>query len=397
MLKDKFVVVGITGSIAAYKAVELVRLLKKNGAQVQVIMTKSACEFINPLTFQVVSQNPVITDMFKPPDKWDVEHIAIAEKADIFIVAPATANIIAKIAAGLADDMLTTTLLATKAKVVIAPAMNVHMYENVVTQRNIKYLSDMGYKIIEPDTGYLACGHTGKGRLPEPKHIMMEIEHMLAAKDLKDKKILITAGPTREHIDPVRFITNHSTGKMGFALAQRAVIRGAKVVLISGPCNLEPPLGLSKFMAVQTAQEMLDCVLENYLDADIVIKAAAVGDFKPKQVFTEKIKKTDDKLILELDRNPDILYELGKRKTHQILIGFAAETQQIEKYATDKLKNKNLDFIVANNITQEGAGFGFDTNIVKIFYRDGKIEELPSMLKKDVADLILDRALSYIP
>ncbi len=396
MFKDKFVVVGITGSIAAYKSVELVRLLKKSGAQVQVIMTKAACEFINPLTFQVISQNPVITDMFMPPHKWDVEHIAIAERADIFIVAPATANIIAKIAAGLADDMLTATLLATRAKVFIAPAMNVHMYENIVTQRNIKYLVGMGYGIIEPDTGYLACGYTGKGRLPEPKNIMMEIEHLLAAKDLKDKKILITAGPTREHIDPVRFITNHSTGKMGFALAQRAVIRGAKVVLISGPTNLRPPSGLYKFEAVQTAQEMMDRVLENYSDADIVIKAAAVGDFKPKQVFAEKIKKTSDKLILELDRNPDILYELGQRKTHQILIGFAAETQHIEKYATDKLKDKNLDFIVANNITQEGAGFGSDTNIVKIFYRDGRIEELPSMLKRDVADLILDRALLHI-
>ena len=397
-MKDKFIVVGVTGSIAAYKAVELVRLLKKRGAQVQVIMTKEACKFVAPLTFQVVSQNPVITDMFQPPYSWDVEHVSLARKADLFVVAPATAHIIARISAGLADDMLTTTILATKAKVVIVPAMNAHMYENMVTQRNIKYLNSLGFNVIEPGTGYLACGESGKGRFPEHGLILTEIQRTLSSNDLKGKKVLVTAGPTREHIDPVRFITNLSTGKMGFALAERAVIRGAEVTLISGSSYLQPPFCLNKFINVQTAEEMLRCVLDNFKGVDIVIKAAAVGDFKPQKVFSEKIKKTTDKdrLVLEFEKTPDILYELGKRKKQQVLVGFAAETNELIKHAKDKLKHKNLDFIVANDITQKGSGFGSNTNVVKIIYKDGSIEELPLMSKYDVADIILDRVLSYI-
>lgn len=397
MLNDKFVALGVTGGIAAYKSVELVRLLKKSGARVQVIMTKSACEFVKPLTFQVVSLNPVITDMFREPSFWEVEHIAMADKADIFLVAPATANIIAKMAAGIADDMLTSSLLATKAKIVVVPAMNVNMYENPITQRNIASLRALGITVLEPAVGELACGYSGKGRFPEPKDIVEQIKIVLGKDgDLKNKKLLITAGPTREPIDPVRFITNHSSGKMGYALAEKAVHRGADVILVSGPTNLAPPLGLHKYISVQTAREMFDAVMEHYPEADVVIKSAAVADFAPKHCEPEKIKKQDFNMNIELKRNPDILQELGNSKKQQLLVGFAAETSDITINARDKMKRKNLDFIVVNNLTQAGAGFAEDTNIVKILHKDGRIEELPKMLKKDLADEVLNRVYLYL-
>lgn len=397
MLKDKFVVLGVTGSIAVYKAVELVRLLKKAGAQIQVIMTKSACEFVKPLTFQVVSQNPVITDMFEEPASFDVEHVALADKADVFLVAPATANVIAKIASGIADDMVTTTMLATKATKIIAPAMNVNMYENIITQRNIETLTSTGVVVIEPAIGDLACGYKGKGRFPEPEDIVGQIEVILGRNgDLRGKKFLITAGPTREPIDPVRFITNHSSGKMGYALAEKAVHRGSEVILVSGPTNLKPPLGISKYIPVETANEMFNAVIEYYPKADVVIKSAAVADFSPKYFSEEKIKKQNFDMVIELKRNPDILQELGKNKKHQVLVGFAAETTDGLKHAQDKLVRKNLDLIVLNDLTEQGAGFGTDTNIVKIIYKDRRIEELPKMLKKDLADEILDRISFYL-
>jgi phosphopantothenoylcysteine decarboxylase/phosphopantothenate--cysteine ligase len=392
MLKDKFVALGVTGSIAAYKSVELVRLLKKTGARVQVIMTKSACEFINPLTFQVVSQSPVVTNMFKEPSFWEVEHIALADKADVFLVAPATANIIAKMAAGIADDMLTSTLLATKAKTIIVPAMNVNMYKNPITQRNIKSLRETGIVVLEPAEGELACGYRGKGRFPNPSDIVEQLKVVLGKDgNLKNKRFLITAGPTREPIDPVRFITNHSSGKMGYALAEKAIHRGADVILISGPTNLIPPLGLNKYITVDTAEEMFRAVMEHYLQADVIIKSAAVADFTPKYSEPEKIKKQGFNMKIELKKTTDILQELGNRKKQQILIGFAAETINATKNAQEKMKKKNLDFIVVNDLTLEGAGFAKDTNIVKILYKDGRIEELPIMLKKELANEILDR------
>lgn len=397
MLKDKFIVLGVTGSIAIYKSLHLIRLLKKAGANVQVIMTKSACEFITPLTFQVISQNPVITDMFEKPSHWEVEHVALADKADLFLVAPATANIIAKMAAGIADDMLTSTLLATKARIIVVPAMNVKMYENPITQRNIYSLIERDIKFIDPSEGNLACGYTGKGRFPEPTDIVEWIKIILGENgDFKDKKLLITAGPTREPLDPVRFITNYSSGKMGYALAEKAVQRGAKVTLISGPTNLTPPLGLSKYIAVDTAQEMFQAVMEHFTYADVIIKSAAVADFSPKDIEQNKIKKQDFNMRIELKKNPDILQELGKRKTKQILVGFAAETTEVLENAQNKLKRKNLDFIVMNNLTEEGAGFAVDSNIVKILHKDGRIEELSKMLKKDLANEILDRIYSYM-
>jgi len=397
MLKDKFVILGVTGSIAAYKSAELVRLLKKSGANVQVIMTKSGCEFIRPLTFQVLSQNPVITDMFKEPSRWEVEHVALADKADIFLVAPATANIIAKMAAGIADDMLTSSLLATKAKIIVAPAMNVNMYENPITQKNITALKERGIFVIDPVEGDLACGYSGKGRFPEPRDIIEYVKVILGKDgDLRNKRFLITAGPTREPIDPVRFISNYSSGKMGYALAEKAIQRGAKVILVSGPTNLMPPLGLEQFISVKTAKEMYDAVIKQFDNADVVIKSAAVADFSPKHIHSEKIKKHGLKMNLELEKNPDILEELGNKKTRQILIGFAAETNDITANAQDKLKRKNLDFIVVNNIAEKGAGFAVDTNIVTILYKDGQIEELPKMSKKDLADAILDRVLPLL-
>ncbi|MGB9814183.1 MAG: bifunctional phosphopantothenoylcysteine decarboxylase/phosphopantothenate--cysteine ligase CoaBC [Thermovenabulum sp.] len=392
MLKGKFIVLGVTGSIAAYKACELTRLLKKRGASVQVVMTESACKFVAPLTFQILSENPVIKDMFKEPSHWEVEHVSLADKADFFVIAPCTANILAKLASGIADDMLTTTFLATKAKKVIVPAMNVNMYENPVTQRNIEILKNYGCHIMEPEEGFLACGKIGKGRFPDPEEIVEYIEKIAQMQeDLKGTKILITAGPTREYIDPIRFISNRSSGKMGYKLAEAALERGAEVALISGPVSLEPPPDLQIFHRVETAVEMKKKVDELFPWADVVIKAAAVSDYRPKYRSEHKIKKSEEEVFIELVKNPDILKELGEKKGDKILVGFAAETDIPESNAREKLLKKNLDMIVLNDVTKQGAGFEVDTNIVKILYRDGRIEEFPLLSKKEVAHLILDR------
>ncbi|WP_129596354.1 bifunctional phosphopantothenoylcysteine decarboxylase/phosphopantothenate--cysteine ligase CoaBC [Anaerophilus nitritogenes] len=387
----KNVVVGITGGIAAYKGVDVVSKLKKQGFEVFVIMTKSAQEFINPLTFQSLSQNYVITDMFKEPKTWEVEHISLAQKGDLFVVVPATANVIGKIANGIADDMLTTTVMATKAPVLLAPAMNTNMYENSIVQENIKKLKDFGYYFIEPAEGRLACGDIGRGKLPEPEEIVKEASLLLKnEKDLKGTKILITAGPTKEPIDPVRYITNHSSGKMGYAIAECAEDRGAEVLLISGATNLATPKGVKR-IDVTTTNDMYQEVLKKFSWADIVIKSAAVADYRPAMVEKNKIKKKDNDLSITLTRNPDILKELGSKKEHQILVGFAAETQNLLENANNKIKKKNLDFIVANDLTKEGAGFKSDTNIVSIIDKNGSIEHCEKMSKKELAKIILDR------
>jgi len=356
-------------------------------------MTKSAQKFVQPLSFQSLSQNYVVTDMFDEPKTWEIEHISLAQKADLFVIAPATANIIGKIANGIADDMLTTTVMATKAPVLIAPAMNTNMYENPIVQENIRKLKQMGYRFIEPDTGQLACGDIGKGKLPPPEKIVEEIFQLLNRKlDLKGKKIIVTAGPTREPIDPVRYITNHSSGKMGYAIAERAAYRGAEVLLISGPTHLPSPYGVQR-INVNTTLEMYEAVMEKAQWADIIIKAAAVADFRPAAVAENKIKKTDADLMMPLTRNPDILKELGSTKRpNTVLIGFAAETQDLIENAKKKIESKNLDFIVANDLTTEGAGFQSDTNVVTIIDRQGRMEHLSKMSKSELAEVILDKA-----
>lgn len=390
MLKDKSIIVGVTGGIAAYKVVDLVSRLKKRGAEVFVVMTKGAQEFVTPLTFQTISQNPVSTNMFSQPNAWEVEHISLADRADTIVIAPATANIIGKIAGGIADDMLTTVVLASKAPIIFAPSMNVNMFENTLTQRNIETLKKIGHHIIEPEDGFLACGYTGKGRLPQTDIIIDEIEYILTKKDLYKKKVLVTAGPTREDIDPVRYITNHSSGKMGYAIAKAARDRGGDVVLISGATQIRPPLGV-KFISIGSALEMKEAVMNEFEDADIVIKAAAVADYRPRNVSEQKVKKSDGDFVLKLTNNPDILSELGKQKGKRILVGFAAETQNIINNAQEKLRRKNLDMIVANDLTLEGSGFNTDTNIVTIISSDGKVEKYNKMDKKELAHIILDK------
>ena len=390
MLKDKTVVLGITGGIAAYKAAELTRLLIKAGADVHVIMTKGAAEFITPLTLQTLSKNPVHTDLFSLTQEAEVGHISLADRADIFVIAPATANLIGKISHGIADDLLSTTTMATKAPVLLAPAMNCNMYENPIVQENMSKLRGHGYHFIDSETGELACGYEGKGRMAEPSDILEEIETILSPKDLKSERVLITAGPTFEAIDPVRFIGNRSSGKMGYALAKSALRRGAQVTLISGPSSHKPPRG-SRFIGIESAEEMKRVVTANLKDATIVIMSAAVADYKPAKAASEKIKKGKGGLSLELERTPDILSEVGKRKGKRLVIGFAAETENLVANATNKLKEKNLDLIVANNVKEPGAGFGVDTNIVTIIDRNGTIEELPQMTKEEVAGFVLDR------
>ena len=395
----KNVVLGVTGGIAVYKALDIVSRFKKLNINVDVIMTKSATEFVNPLSFQTLSQNKVVYDMFERVTNYDVEHISLAKKADVFLIAPATANFIGKLANGIADDMLTTTVMATNKKVVIAPAMNTNMYENKIVQNNIKKLKELGYYFIEPQTGILACKDIGKGKLETPEKIVDETLKILNKdenKDLLNKHILITAGPTVEAIDPMRFITNRSTGKMGYKLAIQAIKRGAKVTLISGPTNLEVPKDLYKFIKIESADEMYTEVINNLNEADIIIKSAAVADYKPKIYSNKKIKKSDDDLSIELTRNKDISFEVGKLKKDKILVGFAAETNDLIENATKKVKSKNLDFIVANDLTKEGAGFLVDTNIVKIIDKSGNIEEFPKMKKEEVADIILDKIVSIL-
>lgn len=394
MLNGKNIVLGVSGGIAAYKACELTSRLKKLNANIDVIMTKSAAEFVTPLTFQSLSLNQVVTDMFDKPKYWEIEHISLAKKADIIVIAPATANVIGKLANGIADDMLTTTVMASKSIKLIAPAMNTNMYENPVVQRNIETLKQLGYIFVEPGEGRLACGDVGKGKMAEPEVIQEAILELLMPKrDLEGKTVLVTAGPTQEAMDPVRFITNHSTGKMGFAIAEKAVKRGAKVMLVAGPTNLPTPQGVERH-DVRSAREMHAACMKLMTQADIIIKSAAVADYRPAEISDQKIKKSEDELVIRLEKNPDILYELGKVKGDRVLIGFAMETQNLIENAKAKVQKKNLDYIVANDLKTEGAGFAGDTNVVKIIDRQGNVEEIPLMMKAKLADIILDRALS---
>ncbi len=392
MTSSHNIVIGVTGGIAAYKAVEIVSRLKKANCNVHVIMTKAATEFVTPLMFREISGNPVVSDMWEEPKTWNVQHIALANRADIFLVAPATANIIGKIANGIADDMLSTTVMATTAPVVLAPAMNTNMYQNAITKQNLTKLAGLGYHIIEPSSGMLACGIEGPGRLPEPSIIVEKVLELLKSnQQLAGKRVLITAAGTREPIDPVRYIGNRSSGKMGYALAEAAASRGAEVLLVSGPSSLTVPPGIA-VKRVETAAQMRDAVLAEFDKVDIVIKAAAVADYRPELPSEQKIKKSDNTLTITLIKNPDILRELGeKKKPHQLLIGFAAETQDLLVHAREKLIKKNLDLIVANDVTLPGAGFNIDTNIVKLIHKNGDIEELPQLSKKQVAEILLDK------
>ena len=398
-LQGKEIVLGVTGGIAAYKAVEIVSRLRKAGANVHVIMTKEATQFVTELTFREISGQPVAVDMWEKVMQFHVEHIALAQLADLMLIAPATANIIAKAAVGIADDMLSTTLLATKAPIYMAPAMNTNMYENPITQRNIAELKARGFHIIEPASGHLACGTSGKGRLPEPADIVRIVSEALTSQNLTSQeltsqnltgqKILVTAGGTIEPLDPVRYIGNRSTGRMGYAIAEEAARRGAEVVLVSGPTVLEDPAGV-RVIRIETARQMREAVLAEFPTAAAVIKSAAVADYRPETVAGQKIKKSEDDLVLHLVRNPDILYELGQKKEHQVLVGFAAETCKVEEYARKKLAKKNLDFIVANDVSEKDAGFGVETNRIKLIDRAGRMTPYPLMSKKELAGIILD-------
>lgn len=392
---SKCVVIGVTGGIAVYKALDIISALRKKDIEVHVIMTESATKFVNPLTFQSISQNMVVTDMFAEPKAWEIQHISLAQKADLMLIAPATANIIGKVANGISDDMLSTTIMAaSKAKVIFAPAMNTQMYKNKIVQSNIEKLKNFGYDFIEPASGRLACGDVGVGKLADVntivERVLMELEDK--QQDLKGKKVLISAGPTIAPIDPVRYITNRSTGKMGYAIAEEARDRGAEVVLVSGPTNLNSPKNV-KIINIKTNEEMKNEIFNYYEWADIVIKSAAVADYKPKEYSNQKIKKGEGDLNLCLTRDSDILKSLGEVKTHQILVGFAAESNDVLKNAEKKLKNKNLDFIVANDITATDTGFGSEDNKVIIISKDNEKLELEKMSKKEVASNIFDMIL----
>jgi phosphopantothenoylcysteine decarboxylase/phosphopantothenate--cysteine ligase len=390
MLQEKRIVLGVTGGIAAYKAAELVRELVRRGAIVRVVMTYHACEFVRPLTFETLSGNPVATDLFHLTGGHEIDHIALAEFADLIVIAPATANIIGKLAAGIADDLLTTALLAATAPVLICPAMNAKMYSHAVVKENMARLMARGYAILEPEYGELACRTEGQGRLPGVPEIAEEIESLLSPKNLQGEHILITAGPTQEPFDPVRYITNHSSGKMGYALAVMARRRGAAVTLISGPTDLPAPRGVG-FIPVQTALEMRDAAMDHLAEATVVIKAAAVADYRPTACQTTKIKKTAGRMTVSLERNPDIITAIGKRKGSRIIVGFAMESDHLLENARAKLVEKRMDFIVANDLTTPGAGFRTDTNIIRILDRAGGDETFPLMDKLDAAGVILDR------
>lgn len=390
MLNGKKILLCVTGGIAVYKGAALTSKLTQAGADVKVILSESAAKFVTPLTFQALSRSEVYTDTFDEKNPENIAHIHLADWADLIIVAPATANIIGKLANGIADNMISTTLLAATAPVWIAPAMNVHMYSHPAVKKNMETLRSFGYDFIEPGEGYLACGYTGKGRLEEPETIV-ELASQYFNKELDGlagKTILITAGPTREKIDPVRFLTNHSTGKMGYAIAAEAVKMGARVILVSGPVHLDAPTG-AELILVESAEEMYRAALEHFEEADVLIGTAAVADYRPKYVYDEKMKKKEGDQALELERTTDILFELGQRKSRQVVVGFAAETNNVEEHATGKLSRKNADMIVANDVKQEGAGFGTDTNIVTIFKKDGTNLKLPLMSKSEVARNIL--------
>ncbi|MEC0243541.1 bifunctional phosphopantothenoylcysteine decarboxylase/phosphopantothenate--cysteine ligase CoaBC [Paenibacillus dokdonensis] len=394
MLSGKTIVLGVTGGIAAYKAATLCSKLVQKGANVHVIMTSSAKQFITELTLQSLSKNAVFSDTFDERDPSVVSHIRLADAADLVLIAPATANVIAKMAHGLADDMLTTTLLATMAPVMVAPAMNVHMYGHPAVMENMKTLEQRGVMMIEPGEGLLACGYVGKGRMEEPESIVAVVERYFAEKEkaepglLHGKKVVVTSGGTIERIDPVRYITNDSSGKMGFAIAKAAREMGASVHLIHGHTDTAPPAGIDA-EAVQSADDMYQAVLKHWHDSDMVIKAAAVADYRPAETASSKIKKKGDTMTLELIKTVDILEQLGKSKTNQFLIGFAAETHNVEVYAKDKLVRKNCDLIVANDVTAEGAGFRSDTNIVQVYDADGLVEQMPVMSKDEIARRLL--------
>lgn len=421
------VVLGVTGGIACYKAADVVSRLKKEDVEVDVIMTENACEFVNPLTFRTLSKNPVVTSTFAVPEAWKVGHVALAQKADVFLIAPATANVIGKVANGIADDMLTTTIMASRAKIVFAPAMNVNMYENVIVQENIAKLKGLGYLFVEPGSGLLACGDVGKGRMAEPAEIVEYVLELLdnndecstgngdectetkgssahaqstqpvtaaGSGDFAGKRILVTAGPTVEDIDPVRYISNRSSGKMGYAVAEAALRRGADVTLISGPVSLKCSDAIKR-IDVKTTRQMLDACEAVFDDVDIVIKAAAPADYYVVNQYDRKIKKSDGTFTVELAKNPDILETLGKKKESHVLVGFAAETNDLEAYARDKMARKNLDMIVANDVSAPGAGFDHDTNIITIIKAsDGSLVTYEKMSKAQAAEIILDNIRS---
>lgn len=394
----KKILLCVTGGIAVFKAASLTSQMRQAGYEVKVMMTQSAMKFVTPLTFQTLSRNHVYHDTFDEKDPSGVAHIDLADWADLVVIAPATANCIGKLANGIADDMISTTLLATTAPIMVAPAMNVHMYEHPAVYSNMERLAEFGCRFIEPGEGLLACGYVGKGRLAEPDEILKAIHqsfHEQANQPLSGQNVLITAGPTREYIDPVRFFTNRSTGKMGYALAEAAVVLGANVTLVSGPSNLKVPYGVT-FIPVQSAEEMYNEVLERFHDAHLVIKSAAVADYRPKLTYDSKMKKSDGDLSIEMDRTKDILKELGQKKTKQVLVGFAAETNDVTRYAKEKLEKKNLDMIVANNVSQEGSGFEGDTNQVYIYGRDGREVESSLLSKKQVAEIVLKESLKYM-
>ena len=389
-IRGKNIVLGVTGGIAAYKACELVRALVKEGASVEVVMTQNAMEFVTPLTLQTLSGNKVATRPFDPVWESEIGHISLADRADLVVIAPATASFVGKMATGIADSLLATLVLATLAPVIVCPAMNVNMYNNVAVQDNIRKLRDRGVSIVEPSEGFLACGWEGRGRLPETEDIMSEVELALTPKDMAREKVLVTAGATREYIDPVRFISNPSSGKMGYALAEEAGMRGAEVVLISGKSPLPPPRGVT-FVSVESADDMYAAVMKHLDWSTLVIKAAAVGDYAPGSKADGKIKKTGDELTLKLKRTRDILKEIGERKKQQIVVGFAAETEDLMANAAVKLREKNADMIVANNVGAPGAGFESDTNEVHLLFASGATEELPLAPKKEIAKIIFDR------
>lgn len=396
MLEDKNIVVCVTGGIAAFKAVSVVSSLVKLGARVDVIMTDHAREFVTPLTFRSITKTPVITDMFEEPKDMEIAHISLAEKADALLICPATANIIGKIAAGIADDMVSTTVMATKAPILICPAMNTNMYENPIVQGNIRRLKELGYRFLEPDSGRLACGTNGRGRLPEPDTVVdWLIGEITCKKDLSGLKVLVTAGPTREAIDPVRYISNGSSGKMGYSVAAAAAARGAEVTLVSGPVNLKAPVGIET-VDVISAADMYRAVMERESEYDIIVMAAAVGDFRPEAAADDKIKKSAGVPEIRLVPNPDILAELGKRRSRRVLVGFCMETRGLLESAAEKLKNKNCDMIVANDLNTPGAGFGTDTNVVTVLFRDGRENLEMRDTKAAVADAVLTEAAGIL-
>lgn len=392
MIDKKNILIGVTGGIAAYKVVEVASRLKKSGANVRVMMTLAATEFVSPRTFEEITGNAVFVEMFGDAAHFHVAHVALADFADLILIAPATANFLAKAAHGIADDLLTTTILASDKPLLIAPSMNTKMFMNSATQDNLKVLKARGVKILEPAVGELACGTSGKGRLPEPVEICAVVEKFFASEPiLSGKRILVTAGGTIEAIDPVRYIGNRSSGRMGYEIAKSAMNSGAEVVLVSGKSEVEPPDGLKSFIKVESALQMRDEVLKYFETVDCVIMSAAVADYRVKNPSAQKIKKSDETLTLELVKNPDILKELGTLKKSQVLVGFAAETQNILEYANKKLVEKNLDFIVANDVTAEGAGFGVSTNIASIIWRNGTVESFSKMSKADLAEKIIER------